>query len=107
MTDRRAKLRGPEVRTAALPEDFWRQVAALFKDYVQRQLEPLRAELVEVRKELAAHEYKGTWQADTTYAKHNFTTHGGSLWIATRETRARPGNGPDWRLAVKKGRDAR
>jgi hypothetical protein len=74
---------------------------------VQEQLAPLHAELAQVRKELAAHTYRGTWVPATTYARHNSVTHGGSLWIARIDTKQKPGDGDAWQLAVKRGRDAR
>ena len=105
----RKVLRGPEARTAAPSRDeaFWRDFSALIKGYVQRQVDPLRAELAELRKELVSREYRGTWRSDTPYARHNSVTHGGSLWIARADTKQKPGDGDAWQLAVKHGRDAR
>ena len=41
------------------------------------------------------------------YQKGDGVSYDGSFWIAQRETSSRPGTGQDdWRLAVKKGRDA-
>lgn len=43
-----------------------------------------------------------------TYAPGDAVTHGGSMWIAQKETSSRPAVGnEDWRLAVKKGRDGK
>lgn len=51
---------------------------------------------------------RGVYQAGTNYVRGDAVTWGGSLWIAQRDTSAKPGNGDDdWRLAVKKGRDGR
>ena len=42
------------------------------------------------------------------YQGGDAVTFGGSLWVALRATTSKPGEGsPDWRLAVKKGRDGR
>jgi len=41
------------------------------------------------------------------YEKGDAVTHGGSYWIARKDTRATPGKSDDWRLAVKKGRDGK
>lgn len=49
----------------------------------------------------------GVYRPDTAYAKGDAVTYGGSLWIAQRETKARPDSSADWRLAVKKGRDGK
>lgn len=40
-----------------------------------------------------------------SYQKGDGVTHGGSFWIAQSDTDSKPGESPDWRLAVKKGRD--
>lgn len=52
--------------------------------------------------------YRGIFREGEAYAEGDAATFGGSLWIALRDTKAKPGDGsPDWRLAVKKGRDGR
>lgn len=52
--------------------------------------------------------YRGIFQEGEQYAAGDAVTWAGSLWIALRATVAKPGDGsPDWRLAVKKGRDGR
>jgi hypothetical protein len=45
---------------------------------------------------------RGVWR-DRQYVQGDAVTYAGALWIAQRETTARPGEGPDngWRLAVK------
>lgn len=40
-----------------------------------------------------------------TFEKGDSVTYGGSIWIAQKETNAKPGQDDSWRLAVKKGRD--
>jgi hypothetical protein len=49
---------------------------------------------------------RGVWRA-REYKAGDAVTWGGSLWIAQKETEAKPDSGEDWRLAVKRGRDAR
>jgi hypothetical protein len=51
--------------------------------------------------------YKGPHFDGQSYLAGSCVTHGGSLWIAMQDTDGRPGRVPDWRLAVKHGRDAR
>ena len=51
--------------------------------------------------------YDGPHETGKTYGKGVFVTHDGSLWHCNRETATRPGDGPAWTLAVKRGRDAR
>ncbi len=50
----------------------------------------------------------GFYQEGTEYQKGDGTTFGGSYWIAQADTSAKPEIGsPDWRLAVRKGRDSK
>lgn len=50
----------------------------------------------------------GFWKEGMKVEKGDGVTFGGSYWIAQRETDSKPEIGnPDWRLAVKKGRDAK
>jgi collagen type III alpha len=49
----------------------------------------------------------GVWRDDTTYVPGDGVTVGGSFFIAQNTTNAKPGLSDDWRLAVKRGRDAR
>lgn len=45
---------------------------------------------------------------DGTYTKGDGVTFGGSYWIAQKDVpEGKPGLSPDWRLAVKKGRDGK
>lgn len=50
---------------------------------------------------------RGVFKADGTYERGDAVTWGGSLWIAQRSTSSKPGDGDDWRLAVKRGRDGK
>lgn len=54
--------------------------------------------------------YQGIWQAGIDYQRGDGVTLDGSFWIALADTSARPGTPHGekaWRLAVKRGRDAR
>jgi hypothetical protein len=51
---------------------------------------------------------KGFWQEGTEAAHNDGFTFGGSYWIAQKATDTKPEIGnPDWRLAVRKGRDGK
>lgn len=57
---------------------------------------------------IAEFAYKGVWQAGTVYRECNSVTDNGSLWICiSQQSTQRPGDGQDWRLAVKRGKDGR
>jgi hypothetical protein len=53
--------------------------------------------------------YAGYWTEGMLVRAHQAVTEGGSLWIALRDTKAKPchENKEDWRIAARKGRDAR
>lgn len=54
---------------------------------------------------------RGVWaerpETEPPYHRGDTVTWGGSMWIAQRETRAKPETSDDWRLAVKRGRDGK
>lgn len=50
---------------------------------------------------------RGVYKAETTYERGDGVSFGGSFWIAKTATSAKPGEGEDWRLAVKRGRDGK
>jgi hypothetical protein len=55
--------------------------------------------------------YRGVWQEADAYTMGDFVTLGGSLWHCNvaedKLTKAKPGTGEDWTLAVKRGRDGK
>ena len=59
-------------------------------------------------KELEAREYRGVWASDKRYVKNAMVTFDGSLWIARSDSQSiRPGTGPAWQLACRKGADGK
>src|SRR5262245_47171241 len=64
-----------------------------------------RLNLLEARTE--NFEYVGIFQDDREYLVGNFCTSKGAIWRCNRNTRQRPGDGNDWTLACKAGRDGR
>ena len=76
-------------------------LASLF-DAQERRIEQL-----EKRLDDGPFKYMGPHVDGTDYRKGDFVTLGGSLWHANYPTRARPGEGYDWTLAVKRGKDGR
>jgi hypothetical protein len=51
--------------------------------------------------------YLGVWQAANAYSRGSLVTHRGSMWHANADTSREPGEGKDWTLAVKSGRDGK
>ncbi|MDA8485157.1 hypothetical protein NNO07_18985 [Pseudomonas resinovorans] len=51
---------------------------------------------------------RGVFSAEKFYEQGDGTTYGGCYWIAQKDApEGVPGGSPDWRLAVKKGRDGK
>lgn len=50
---------------------------------------------------------RGVYKFGTRYQHGDAATYGGSLWIAQKDTDAKPGDDDSWRLAVKRGRDGK
>jgi integrin beta 3 len=51
---------------------------------------------------------RGVFKSDCMYGKGDGVTYGGSFWICQKDkTSSKPGEDANWRLAVKRGRDAR
>jgi hypothetical protein len=50
---------------------------------------------------------RGIYAEGKQYLAGDGATWAGSFWIAQKDTSSKPGEGGDWRLAVKKGRDGR
>jgi len=51
--------------------------------------------------------YRDVFVSGRTYDEGDAVTWGGSTWIARKTTDTTPGDGNDWRLAVKRGRDGK
>lgn len=50
---------------------------------------------------------RGVFKAETAYVAGDVVSYGGSIWIAQHETKDSPGSSDAFRLAVKRGRDAK
>lgn len=51
---------------------------------------------------------RGVYKPDSQYEKGDGVTYGGSFWICQKDRPgSKPGEDGDWRLAVKRGRDAK
>lgn len=95
-----------------------RATGELLREHVKQKLEPVLAELGEVKAELASLQdvvrsekslkYRGVHEPNVAYDTGDTVTHGGSLWHCNALTKERPGEGSKaWTLAVKRGRDGK
>jgi len=51
--------------------------------------------------------YRGVWR-DGAHQRGDAVTHGGSIWIASKDTETKPDTADsDWQLAAKRGRDGK
>jgi hypothetical protein len=71
-------------------------------DFVNRSLAPLRAKVAELEARPVI-KFCGPWRSGAAYPKDGLIVYGGSLWIALRDTTARPNASDDFQLVVKKG----
>ena len=77
--------------------------ARLKREALERRVEELEAKL----NSMPAVTYAGAFASGQKYTRGMLATHQGSLWHAQCETRSTPGADDSWRLAVKRGKDAR
>jgi hypothetical protein len=106
----------PRPNSASLDENFWGEVTAAFRGFVESHVKKLKAENAALEARIKSLEcrpplkYCGVWIAGKTYPENSLVTRDGSLWIARRSTAAYPGGGaePDsWQLCVKRGADGK
>ena len=88
-------------------DDLAKELADLIRQHVAIVTKPLELRIVQLEKQAADFKYCGVWHYGESYRRHNFCTYDGSIWVCLRDTAAKPGQSPDWQLAVQKGRDAR
>lgn len=86
-------------------------IALETKDFVKAQIEeasaPLLAKLADLERtiaELRQREYQGVWDSTKRYAKGAMVTRQGALWHSNIDDNgSKPGESPNWTLAVKRG----
>jgi DNA repair exonuclease SbcCD ATPase subunit len=108
-----AKLAELEQRLAAIKADTVADVEQRL-DAIKADTKPLEVKIADVEQRLAERpglRYEGVYLSGKRYGLGDAVTEGGSLWICVSTENLTPGPpGKDfqtWKLAVKKGRDAR
>ncbi len=87
---------------------WWKRVLGVVVEEVAAKLKEQNARIAALEDRIAEFKYRGIWQSGIVYRECNSVTDNGSLWICmARESTQRPGNGSDWRLAVKRGKDGK
>jgi hypothetical protein len=76
-----------------------------------KRIEVLEQRIAQLEKQiekLERRKYVGVWAAGKNYYEGQFCTHDNSMWHCNVDgTEQRPGTGPDWTLAIKRGRDGK
>jgi hypothetical protein len=87
--------------TAVNPEKFAAGVAQIVRDYVDKRVAEVRAEVDSVREAQRSFRYRGTYRTGIVYVDGDFVTDRGHLWCAKASTDTRP-PGEQWQLALRK-----
>ena len=87
-------------------QNLMRALAVFIAERIEQATKPLRERIIELEKRGV--EYKGVYQRAALYRRGDIVTVEGSLFIAIAnvEPNEAPGNGGNWQLAVKAGKDA-
>jgi hypothetical protein len=86
-----------------VPRDVLDRTIEVIAEFVGEQLAALHKRIAELeaRPEL---KHAGTWrETGKGFKAGNLVTHSGSMWLAKRNTKARPGQSEHWLLVVKSG----
>lgn len=87
---------------------WWMTIINAISEEVAAQLKAQNARIAALEARMDQFQYRGVWDAGTVYRQSNCVSDGGSMWICmAAQSTQRPGDGPDWRLAVKRGKDGR
>jgi hypothetical protein len=73
---------------------------------IAMEVKPLKERIAQLEKKIEQRKYVGVW-AVGKYHEGNLVTHDGSMWHCNEEPEERPGSGPSWTLAIKRGRDGK
>jgi hypothetical protein len=73
---------------------------------LRKRIEQLERKINELEVQAEHRRYVGVW-ATGKYHEGNMCTLDGSVWHCNQETTQRPGTGPDWTLAIKRGQNGR
>jgi hypothetical protein len=75
-------------------------IAPIIKRFVEKRV-------AEIEQKGLGVAYYGVWQASQEYQRGALVTFDGSMWHCNETTRAKPGTGTAWTLAVKRGQEAK
>jgi hypothetical protein len=88
---------------------MFRMLGKFVADECKKATAPLKDRIAQLEKQIEKIErrkYVGVW-ATGKYFEGQYCTFDGSVWHCNADgTEQRPGTGPDWTLAIKRGQDA-
>jgi hypothetical protein len=78
------------------------------RDDIDAAVRPLKEQIAELQLTLEQFGFRGDWEPGVEFKRGNFVMLSGSLWHCNADnTTSRPDtHNPDWKIAVKRGRDA-
>jgi hypothetical protein len=87
-------------------QEICRALSVFVVERIEAATKPLRERIAELEKRGV--DYKGTFQRACSYRRGDIITHDGSMFVAIADVAPNeaPGNGGNWQLAVKAGKDA-
>jgi hypothetical protein len=73
-------------------------------EVLEQRLDALEKQIEKIERR----QYVGVWSTGKLFEQGQFCTHDNSMWHCNVDgTEQRPGTGPDWTLAIKRGRDGK
>jgi hypothetical protein len=86
-------------------------IGVVLVDEIERACKPLTERIAQLERQIEKIErrkYIGVWSTTGKYFEGQFCTFDNSMWHCNVDgTEQRPGTGPDWTLAIKRGRDGK
>ena len=77
-------------------------------DPLHERIKALETQVAALKAAPPAPRWLGVWRADNAYVAGDLVTQAGGLWLACRQTSAKPGTADGgWTLIVKSGEGAR
>jgi hypothetical protein len=91
------------------------EITSAVRDFVTSSLQSRDARIADLERRVAeigstqqnrtlADSYKGSYSPNTDYARGDWLTHRGAVWLCMQNTGEPPGSTSDWRLILKGAR---
>jgi hypothetical protein len=87
--------------------DTFRMLGSFVQTRIDKATAPLKEEIEKLKKTIEQRRYVGVWATGKYYEGNMVTLDGSIFHCNVAETTQRPGTGPDWTLAIKRGQNGR